>query len=203
MELLQLPSFKSGKLPVVVPHFFNIHGQIRDVKFRKSQLFGVDPASVGWTWNEPEASGLLDQGAEIETRHAASQGTSLHYSAFGGHVGTMKMLLDRGANIEAKGMNNLTPLHLTAGEGHVHAARLLLDRRANIEAKDVDQDTPLHLACRFGHMEVITLLVELIFISKVLISVASRDMTRDPIKFDALNTKFDTLNILWAPRLVT
>jgi len=63
-----------------------------------------------------EASGLLDQGAEIETRHEANQGTSLHYSAGGGYVGTMKMLLDRGANIEAKAINNYTPLHISAQE---------------------------------------------------------------------------------------
>ena len=107
-----------------------------------------------------EASGLLDQGAEIETRHEATQGTSLHLSAYRGHVGTMKMLLDRGANIEAKGIHNCTPLYLSAHVGHVHAVRLLLDRRANIEAKDVDQVTPLLVACKFGHMDVITLLVD-------------------------------------------
>ena len=59
-----------------------------------------------------EARGLLDQGAEIETRREANQGTSLHRSAWRGHVGTMKMLLDRGANIEAKAMHNCTSLHL-------------------------------------------------------------------------------------------
>ena len=63
-----------------------------------------------------EASGLLDQGAEIETRREVNQYTSLHRSAYGGHVGTMKMLLDRGANIEAKAMNNYTPLHISAQE---------------------------------------------------------------------------------------
>ena len=71
-----------------------------------------------------EASGLLDQGAEIETRHEANKGTSLHYSAGGGgYVGTLKMLLDRGANIEAKAMINYTPLHISAQEGQVHAVR--------------------------------------------------------------------------------
>ena len=43
-----------------------------------------------------EASELLDQGAEIETRHEANQFTSLHLSACCEHVGTMKMLLDWG-----------------------------------------------------------------------------------------------------------
>ena len=107
-----------------------------------------------------EASGLLDQGAEIETRDEASQCTSLHLSAWRGHVGTMKMLLDRGANIEAKAIHNCTPLHLSALRGQVHAVRLLLDRGANIEAKNVGQVTPLHVACAKGHMEVITLLVD-------------------------------------------
>ena len=96
--------------------------------------------------------GLLDHGAEIETRHETNQFTSLHISAFMGHVGTMKMLLDRGASIEAKDMQNNTALHLSAGQGQLRAARLLLDRGSNIEATDVKQLTPLHYACIFGHI---------------------------------------------------
>jgi len=70
-----------------------------------------------------EASGLLDQGAEIETRHEANQGTSLHYSAGGGYVGTMKMLLDRGANIEAKAMKTAPLCTYQLKKGQVHAVR--------------------------------------------------------------------------------
>ena len=133
-----------------------------------------------------EASGLLDQGAEIETKNEEDQFTSLHYSAWDGHAGTMKMLLDRGANIEAKGMYNFTPLLLSAQEGQVHAARLLLDWGANIEAKSVHQTTQLLIACKYGHMEVITLLVD---------RDASLDAVnvyqRNCMHFAAFNGRFD------------
>ena len=42
----------------------------------------------------------------------------------------------RGANIEAKDNNNLTPLLLAAGRGHCEIIELLLDKRANISAVD-------------------------------------------------------------------
>ena len=48
------------------------------------------------------------------------------------------LLLDRGANIEAKDTNGNTALRLAVVEGHEDIAQLLLDRRADIEAKDVD-----------------------------------------------------------------
>ena len=130
--------------------------------------------AAGLEGQTEEASWLLDQGAEIETRLEVNQSTSLHWSAYRGHVGTMSMLLDRGANIEAKAMHNNTPLHHSALEGQVHAARLLLDRGANIDAKTVYQSTPLLLACRFCHMDVITLLVD-------------RDASLDAVNVDQMN----------------
>jgi ankyrin repeat protein len=40
------------------------------------------------------------------------------------------ILLDRGANIEARDSNNMTPLHRAAQDNHKTMIRLLLDRGA-------------------------------------------------------------------------
>lgn len=45
------------------------------------------------------------------------------------------VLLDHGANIEARTTDGKTPLIVAVDEGHLEAAQLLLDRGADIEAK--------------------------------------------------------------------
>jgi ankyrin repeat protein len=65
--------------------------------------------------------------------------TALHHAAKYGHVEVAKLLLDRGAKIEAKDINDLTPLHLAASNGYLEVDKLLFDRGADIEAKDTDK----------------------------------------------------------------
>ena len=69
------------------------------------------------------------------------------------------LLLDRGANIEAKDTNGNTALRLAVVEGHKDIARLLLDRGADIEAKDVDSWTALDSAASCGQEAIARLLL--------------------------------------------
>ena len=95
---------------------------------------------------------LLAAGAECNT--------ALHSATRGGHVTTVRLLLDRGADTEANDSNKRTPLHMAAWDGHEAAIELLLDKGADIEAKDSDSWTPLHMAARQGHRAAIGLLLD-------------------------------------------
>ena len=95
---------------------------------------------------------LLAAGAECST--------ALHSASRGGHVTTVRLLLDRGANIKAKDPDKRTPLHTAAGHGHEAAVGLLLDRGADIEAEDSHNWTPLHTAARRGHEAAVRLLLD-------------------------------------------
>ena len=97
-------------------------------------------------------SNLLAAGAECNA--------ALHCAAGGGHVITVRLLLDRGADTEAKGFSNLTPLHRAASNGHEAAIVLLLDRGADTEAVDSVGQTPLHMAVWNGHEAAIKLLLD-------------------------------------------
>jgi ankyrin repeat protein len=44
----------------------------------------------------------------------------------------IRLLLDRGADIEAKNSNGCTALHLSAVKGHQTIVQLLLDKEADI-----------------------------------------------------------------------
>jgi len=59
-----------------------------------------------------------------------------------GHEAVVRLLLNKGADLEAKNKNNRTLLSLAAENGHEAVVRLLLDKGANLEAKE-NSRTPL------------------------------------------------------------
>ncbi|KAF8246227.1 ankyrin, partial [Wilcoxina mikolae CBS 423.85] len=66
--------------------------------------------------------------------------TALHHAAGNGHLDTVRLLLDKGADIEAKYRDwygtSRTALHNAAGNGHLDTVRLLLDRGFEIHTSD-------------------------------------------------------------------
>lgn len=79
-----------------------------------------------------------------------------------GYTETLKVLLDKGADINKKtGRYGLTALHEACWSGSKETARLLLDNGANINAKDNDGWTPLHYAVKYNNnKEVASFLIE-------------------------------------------
>ncbi|XP_010468100.1 PREDICTED: serine/threonine-protein phosphatase 6 regulatory ankyrin repeat subunit A-like [Camelina sativa] len=58
-----------------------------------------------------------------------------------------ELLLDRGANIDARDHKGATPLHCASALGDESAVSFLLLHGASTEARDSKQMTPLHVAC--------------------------------------------------------
>jgi ankyrin repeat protein len=56
------------------------------------------------------------------------------------------LLLDRGADVEAKYADNFTALHLAVVSNQAEAVELLLDRGADIGVEDKDGHTPCETA---------------------------------------------------------
>ena len=86
--------------------------------------------------------------------------TCLMTAAYNGHLAICRLLIDKGAQVEAKGSFGLTPLHRAAEQGHVEIVRLLCDRGADVEARDRWGERPLHMAARNGHISVVKELIE-------------------------------------------
>ena len=73
----------------------------------------------------------------------------------------MTSLLDHGADIEAKGVHDITPLQLAAlNNDNPAVVRTLLDNGANIEAKSDDGGTPLHAASHNENPAVVRTLLD-------------------------------------------
>lgn len=102
---------------------------------------------------------LLKNVTDIEFKDSTGQTPLI--SASKGRLDAMKLLLEHGANIEAKvDIHGFTPLHVTSVRGDLVAIKLLLEKGANIESKDKDGSTPLVLASKHGKLDSMNLLLE-------------------------------------------
>ena len=63
------------------------------------------------------------------------------------------LLLDKGANLEAKTRDGLTPLHCAARSGHENVVDAMLQRGAPISAKTKNGLAPLHMASQGDHVD--------------------------------------------------
>ncbi|KAJ3934198.1 MAG: ankyrin repeat-containing domain protein [Lentinula lateritia] len=88
-----------------------------------------------------------------------------HYAASKSRLSIGKLLISRGADINAKDKANQTPLHRAATTGSVGFIRLLLDSststtKTRLNTPDRIGNTPLHLAMDSAHAEAAVVLIE-------------------------------------------
>ncbi|XP_064423994.1 ankyrin repeat domain-containing protein 65-like [Latimeria chalumnae] len=86
--------------------------------------------------------------------------TLLHHAAFNGHTTLTKLLVQRGAPVNATDKHGYTPLHRAAWSGHTQMAEFLLQRGALPTAAASQGLTPLHVAAANGHLLTAQLLLQ-------------------------------------------
>uniref|UniRef100_A0A3Q3X142 VPS9 domain-containing protein n=1 Tax=Mola mola TaxID=94237 RepID=A0A3Q3X142_MOLML len=95
--------------------------------------------------------------------------TPLHVAALHGRSALVALLIQHGANVNARTNQSATPLHLASQNCHVQVVRYLLECNAKLNKKDHYGNTPLILACLCGSLEAATTLLE----SNALVNVAN------------------------------
>ena len=88
----------------------------------------------------------------LATAFAPDGFTALQLASFMGSLGSVRALVDAGAEIEAVSRNPMAirPLHASAAGRHLEISRLLVGRGADVDAVQRDSFTPLMAAAQHG-----------------------------------------------------
>ena len=105
---------------------------------------------------------------ETKTKDGSHFVTPLIIAAHNGHLNSVKILLEYGADIEARGtlkiendvIKGCTPLWAAAASGHLNVVKLLIERNADVDGRTSTDSTPLRVAAHEGHLDVVRCLVE-------------------------------------------
>jgi len=88
--------------------------------------------------------------------------TALHFACFFAQPKAAKLLIDRGAAVDAVARNptKVMPLHSAASARNLEAARLLLEHRAPVNARQQGGWAPIHAAAQNGDRLMVELLLK-------------------------------------------
>lgn len=97
---------------------------------------------------------LIEQGADVNAPAENAMGVApVHAAAAACDRETMRMLLERGADANARQQLDYTALHGAASRGDIEMAKLLLAHGAQRDAKASDGMTPADVARKYGKAE--------------------------------------------------
>lgn len=133
---------------------------------RVAELVKADPSLAIF------AAAIQGDTAQLETLLAANRSlvsavssdgwTPLHLSSFFGKLEAARLLLNKGAQINAQSTNEMhnMPLHAAAAGRHSDIIKLLLDHGATANARQHGGWTPLHAAAQNGDLETARILID-------------------------------------------
>lgn len=95
-------------------------------------------------------------GTKVDAPNSRGE-TALMLAALHGHLDSVRLLVDKGAQVNRSGW---APLHYAAVNGNLELLRYLLEQHAYIDAQSPNRTTPLMMSARHSHTDAVRLLVE-------------------------------------------
>lgn len=123
---------------------------------------GFPPLGLACFFNRYEAVALLiEKGAIINAVSSNVQKvTPLHAAAAANSLELCTLLLDHGADVNARQQDDFTPLHAAAQNGNVELVRLFLRLGAEVNVRTISGLSPLQLAMASKNKQVIKLILD-------------------------------------------
>lgn len=98
----------------------------------------------------------------LNIQHQSDKKTPLMIACENGYADVVGILLNAGANPDAKsaGASGYTPLHRAIQKNNIEIIRLLLNRNANLNVTDDSGQTPLMLACELNNTNLVSFFLQ-------------------------------------------
>lgn len=101
---------------------------------------------------------LLDKNADVDA--AGYYGNELQAASAGAYKQIVKLLLEKGADVNATGGHYGNALQAASATGHEESVKLLLDKKADVNATGGYYGSALHAVSLEGHQQIVQLLLD-------------------------------------------
>ena len=120
-----------------------------------------DDAKVLMLLNNGANPNASDAVAAFATGQKATGWTALMAASGSGHLRVVRLLIDKGATINQKSIDNeTTALMYASMSGKKDVAEFLIDKGAKVNMRDKDGMTALMFASKRGHLGIVSLLLK-------------------------------------------
>ncbi len=102
---------------------------------------------------------MLEEDRDLINAVDSDLKTPLHLATEHGYMPMVELLLEKGADINAKTGFKRTPLHFAASSGHDEIVRLFIAKGADLNEKDSFMLTPIFRAAYNGHRNIVEMLL--------------------------------------------
>ncbi len=120
--------------------------------------------------SEKAVQWLIDNGANVNLVIDDYDNTPLHLMAIEGNKEFISLLIQNGADVNAKAIDGHTPLYDAVETNNIESIQILLDNGADISISDKAERTPLHIAAEKYNRDLTSLLVTQKYASLLLTS---------------------------------
>lgn len=136
--------------------------EARAIAAARSDLDVFEAAAIG---DVEQLRMLLVENSELVNDWSEDGFTPLHFASFFGHPEAAKLLVEQGADLEARSTNeqfalDAAPLHSASAAGQLEVCKVLLDAGADVNAVQHGGYTALLDAAANGNAELVDLLIE-------------------------------------------
>jgi hypothetical protein len=160
---LSRETLKAFALAMYAAEFWSSHLQKTGDEIEQASQLTIslmakeEPAYLNWirlhdpdrTWEGPNVEKSLD-----------TVPMPLYYAAMLGFGTITRLLLDKGADVNAQGGERGNALHAASDGGHEQVVKMLLDAGADINAQGGEYGNALHAASDGGHEQVVKMLLD-------------------------------------------
>ncbi|KAH8981650.1 ankyrin repeat-containing domain protein [Lactarius akahatsu] len=150
----RVPRDEDNNTPLHLASCYLHHGLVRALLDLGANVNAKNSRVSSQSQQSDSESEDIERGADVNTPDEDHE-TPLHLASLRLGPKSVRVLLDHGANLNAKNSHAISPR-----DSYFGAAQLLLERDADVDARDNTHETPLHLACRESYFGLVQILLD-------------------------------------------